>query len=66
MKGKFGVQATLSNVQLLSELRIVVLSVKPQVMDVVLEEIAPHIGPEHLIVSVAAGYPVSRIEEFIG
>ena len=35
-------------------------------MDVVLQEISPHIGQEHLIVSVAAGYPVSRIEEFIG
>ena len=66
MQGKFGVQATLSNVSLLNELRIIVLSVKPQVMDTVLEEIKPHIGPEHLIVSVAAGYPVSRIEELIG
>ena len=58
MQAKFGVKAVASNVDLLSELRIVVLSVKPQVMDLVLEEISPYIGPEHLIVSVAAGYPV--------
>ena len=29
MQGKFGVKATLSNIDLLTELRIIVLSVKP-------------------------------------
>lgn len=36
MSDKFGVQVTNDNVQLLNELKIVFLSVKPQVMDLVL------------------------------
>ena len=35
-------------------------------MDNVLQEIAPHITKEHLIVSIAAGYTIERIEKFIG
>ena len=35
-------------------------------MDNVLQEIAPHITKDHLIVSIAAGYTIARIEKFIG
>ena len=42
------------------------LSVKPQVMDDVLEEIAPFVTSDHLIVSVAAGYPISKMEKYLG
>lgn len=42
---------------------IVVLSVEPQVLDGVLAEIRPVIGLRHLVVSVAAGYPISRISQ---
>lgn len=40
---------------------IIVLSVEPQHLDGVLEEIRGASGPEKLIVSVAAGYPIARI-----
>lgn len=56
MQNKFDVQVTLSNVDLLDELRIIFLAVKPQVMDEVLQEIAPIVNEKHLIVSIAAGY----------
>jgi len=36
MEDKFGVKVTMSNVSLLNELKIIVLAVKPQVMDHVL------------------------------
>lgn len=58
MSEKFGVKVTDDNVQMLNELKIVFLSVKPQVMDVVLQEIAPHLSEDHLIVSIAAGYSI--------
>ena len=42
------------------------LSVKPHVMDKVLEEIAPLVTDQHLVVSVAAGYPIKKIEKYLG
>jgi pyrroline-5-carboxylate reductase len=59
MSEKFEVRVTSDNVQMLSELKIVFLSVKPQVMDIVLKEIAPYLSEDHLIVSIAAGYSMS-------
>src|SRR5262249_43523418 len=38
------------------------LAVKPQDIDGLLAEIAPAVGPQHLVVSVAAGIPTRRIE----
>ena len=66
MQNKFGVKVTLDNVELIDELRIIVLSVKPQVMDEVLEQIAPYITEDHLLVSIAAGYPLSKMEDYLG
>jgi pyrroline-5-carboxylate reductase len=66
MNEKFGVKVTLSNTSLLDELKIIILSVKPNVMDEVLKEIAPEVTDEHLMISVAAGYPISKMENFLG
>lgn len=41
---------------------ILVLSVEPQVLDEVIREIALYVGDGALIVSVAAGYPIARIQ----
>ncbi len=56
-------QATLveDNARLLAEADIVVLAVKPQQMDSVLEGIAEHVQPRHLIVSIAAGVTLAHL-----
>jgi pyrroline-5-carboxylate reductase len=57
-----GIRTTRDNRALLSECDVVVLSVKPQVIDRVLTELAGDVRPEHLVISVAAGVPIDALE----
>jgi pyrroline-5-carboxylate reductase len=56
-----GVATTQDNAQACSA-DVVVLSVKPQVMPALLAEIAPHLKPSTLVISIAAGVPLALIE----
>lgn len=56
------IQTTADNGKLCSFADIVILAVKPQVVDPVAREIARKIGTTKLLVSVAAGVPLTRIE----
>jgi pyrroline-5-carboxylate reductase len=42
--------------------RVLLIAVKPQDVDVLVEQLAPLVTGEHLVVSVAAGVPTARIE----
>lgn len=59
---KHGVRTTTDNLELVRGADVVVLSVKPQVIDKVLGAIGAHVRPEQLVVSVAAGVPVAAME----
>jgi pyrroline-5-carboxylate reductase len=59
---EFGVRTTMDNHQLLRESDVVVLAVKPQVIDRVLTEIAADVRSDQLVVSVAAGVPIEALE----
>jgi len=59
---KYGFRATADNREVAREADILVLSVKPQVMERVLEEIGPTIHAHALVVSIAAGVPIAAIE----
>ncbi|MHB8899669.1 MAG: pyrroline-5-carboxylate reductase [Thermoguttaceae bacterium] len=54
------------NTHLVARADVVFLSVKPQQLDAVLEEIRPAITAEKLVVSIVAGVPVSRIAAALG
>ena len=58
----YGIRTTADNVQVAREADILVLAIKPQVMERVLEEIGPEIHAHALVISIAAGIPLSAIE----
>jgi pyrroline-5-carboxylate reductase len=62
----YGIKTYTSNMDLVKASSIVVLSVKPQVFRGVLSDITTCLTPDHLIISIAAGIPVSLIQEIIG
>ncbi|HSN89990.1 MAG TPA: NAD(P)-binding domain-containing protein, partial [Anaeromyxobacteraceae bacterium] len=64
--GRYGVKAVAENLAAAEEGQIVVLSVKPQTMDDLLEEIAPAVDHSKLIVSIAAGIPIAAIARKLG
>lgn len=60
------VQTTLSNREAYERSDIAVLCVRPQAMSAVLRELQPVVGPERLLISIAAGLPISFYEQEIG
>jgi pyrroline-5-carboxylate reductase len=59
---RHGVQATLSNPEAVGWARTLVLTVKPQDMDILLDQIGEAVTPEHLVITFAAGIRTSFIE----
>ncbi|WP_456434259.1 pyrroline-5-carboxylate reductase [Thermosulfuriphilus sp.] len=62
LRDTYGVYVSSENREILVRTRIIILAVKPQVMARVLEEIAPEVTADHLIISIAAGIPLSFLE----
>jgi pyrroline-5-carboxylate reductase len=46
--------------------RVVILAVKPQIVDPVLEQYRELLGREHLIISIAAGVSIAQLEKGLG
>jgi len=59
---ELGIKVTADNGALCDFADIIILAVKPQIVDTVTREIAKKLGTWKLLVSVAAGVPLSRIE----
>lgn len=62
LKGAYAIRATSDNREVARQSQIVVLSVKPQILDRVLLEIADAVAPGALIISLAAGVSTAAIE----
>ncbi len=63
---RYGVRFGQNNVAAVREAGIVLLSVKPQAMNKLLDEIAPAIDEKKLVISIAAGVPLAAIERKVG
>jgi len=62
LESAHGVRTTSDNHALVRECDVIVLSVKPQVIDKVLSAIGAEVSSEKLVISVAAGVPLSALE----
>jgi pyrroline-5-carboxylate reductase len=59
---ELGIKTEAENSKLCEFADIVILAVKPQILDSVVKEITAAVGTTKLVISVAAGVPLSRIE----
>ena len=57
----YGIQVSSDNADVVRHSDIVILAVKPQIMDAVLKEIAPAVTRRKLLISVAAGVSTAKI-----
>lgn len=57
-----GIHGERDNRDAVGEGGAIILAVKPQDVAVVLADIGPHVGAEHLLLSIAAGVPISTLE----
>jgi pyrroline-5-carboxylate reductase len=62
LRDRYGVEAV-SNAEAAKSADTLLLTVKPQDMSVLLEELAPHVPQDRLVVSVAAGKTTAFIEQ---
>lgn len=63
---KYGIEAVASNLAAAERADVVFLSVKPQMMDLALEEIASAVDARKLVVSIAAGITTAAIARKLG
>ena len=63
---ELGVSVTSDNRKAVKGADIILLGLKPQTVAEVLKEIAPEIGPNTLVISVAASVPTSYLEQHLG
>jgi pyrroline-5-carboxylate reductase len=66
MAKQYGIRPAASNRELVDEADVVILAVKPQIMSAVLKEIAPSVKRSKLLISVAAGVPVTALRDALG
>jgi pyrroline-5-carboxylate reductase len=62
---QYGVPTTTDNVKAASGAEIVVLSIKPQVLCRVLEELGGHVDPGALVLSIVAGAKMDTIQRML-
>lgn len=65
LQEEYGIELTVDNVELMEKCEIVVLSIKPQIADEVLEEISGSYSNDKLLVSILAGVSCHQIEKHL-
>ncbi len=62
----YGVQTFFGNEQIFTDCEIIIIAVKPQGMNKLLADCAQRILPHHILITIAAGLPISFYMEKIG
>lgn len=62
----YGIHTTRSNKEIMNCTDTVILAVKPQNMDDLLNEIRPHATKNHLMISIAAGIDIKKLRRGLG
>ena len=63
---RFGIITAADNADVVAHADVVVLCVKPQVMQAVARDLAQHLRPEQTAISVAAGIPAGALRTWLG
>ncbi len=63
LRQKYNIATTTDNLEAAKDASIVVLSVKPQVLPLVMKELKGHIRPEALVLSIIAGARIENISQ---
>src|SRR2546425_4002060 len=66
LKRAHKIDVTRDNRELVRRSQTIILAVKPQVMAAVLDEVRPEVNPRKLFISIAAGFPLRRLEAGLG
>jgi len=61
LQTRYAIETTASNTDAVSSCGMIILAVKPQIMDSVLDEIAPLVTPDKTVISIAAGITIERL-----
>lgn len=66
LRRRFRIATSDDNAQVVRDSTVVVIAVKPQIIDTVLAEMRPGVTPKQLFVSIAAGVTTARLEAGLG
>ena len=66
LKNKYGVFASSHNAEVVENADVVVLAVKPQKLENILSELAGHIPPKAVVISIIAGATMEKISSGLG
>jgi pyrroline-5-carboxylate reductase len=66
LQATYGITASADNKHAVQESTVVILAVKPQIMPAILEEIAPVVNSEKLVISIAAGITLQTLQRALG
>ncbi len=66
LRRRFKVATTADNAALVRNTKVIVIAVKPQIIDAVLAQMRPAVTPRKLFVSIAAGVTTARLEAGLG
>jgi pyrroline-5-carboxylate reductase len=62
----YNIKTTDSSLELAENCKIIILAIKPQVMDLVLSQYRDCLGSKHLVISIAAGVTIRQLETGLG